>query len=301
MSVQVAVRAPAPQKSQVVARIADLARKHPVIVVSKLHKVRAAQLMGLRRRFRGKLQITVAKNTLLARGLREAGLPGAEQLVENLRGQNVLIFADINPFQLYLLLEKSKVVLPARAGDLVTEEIVVPAGNTGIPPGPVLSEFKEANIPTRIDTGSIWVAKDTIVARPGETVSPKLASLLARLGIKPIKAGLAVHLAYLDGRVLKEEEVRIDLDEYGRNVARALGQALSLALEAAYPAYDVLVTLLGRAIRQGLTLSIAAGYPTSDTLAQMLVQAELQAVTLARVIGPASAPNEELAVRAQSS
>ncbi|MGH8629162.1 MAG: 50S ribosomal protein L10 [Burkholderiales bacterium] len=301
MSAQVAVRTPAPHKSQVVARIGDLARKHPVIVVSKLHKVRAAQLLGLRRQFRGKLEISVAKNTLVARGLREAGMPGAEQLVEHLRGQNVLIFADINPFQLYLILEKSKVTLPARAGDLATDEIVVPAGNTGIPPGPVLSEFKEANIPTRIDTGSVWVAKDAVVARRGDVIGPKLASLLARLGIKPIKAGLAVHLAYLDGRVLDADAVRIDLDEYGRNLAIGLGQALSLAAEAAYPTPDVLTTLLQRARRAGLVLSVAAGYPTDDTLAEILVRAEVEAVTLAHLTQRPTTLNAEREASAESS
>jgi hypothetical protein len=34
---------------------------------------------------------------------------------------------------------------------------MIPSGDTGITPGPVLSEFKEANVPTKIDQGTIWV------------------------------------------------------------------------------------------------------------------------------------------------
>src|SRR3972149_57743 len=164
-----------PAKVEAVERIEQLAKKYEVIAVAGLYKVRAAQLMGLKRNFRGTLEIVVSKNILAALGLKKTGRPGIEAFVEQLRGQHALIFTDLNPFKLYLILEKNKVNLPARAGDIVTEEILVPAGNTGQAPGPVLSEFKEAKVPTKIDAGSIWITKDSVVAKPGDVGTPKVA------------------------------------------------------------------------------------------------------------------------------
>src|SRR5579875_2788685 len=131
------------------------------------------------------------------KALQQLGIQRASEFVSRLDGQNALIFTNMNPFKLFLVLEKSKVSLPARAGDIATENIIIPSGNTGIPPGPVLSEFKEAGVPTRIESGNIFVSKDTIVARPGDSISPKLAGLLARLNLKPIKAGLSIFMASL--------------------------------------------------------------------------------------------------------
>ena len=63
------------------------------------------------------------------------------------------MFTNINPFRLNLIFDKNKIFLPAKEGDIASGEIVINAGNTGINPGPVLSEFKEANVPTKIDPG----------------------------------------------------------------------------------------------------------------------------------------------------
>ncbi|MGI0019661.1 MAG: hypothetical protein ACREAY_04240 [Nitrososphaera sp.] len=46
---------------------------------------------------------------------------------------------------------------------------------------------------TKIDGGTIWVNRDTVVAKPGDAISMQLASLLSKLNIKPIEAGIAVN------------------------------------------------------------------------------------------------------------
>ena len=93
------------------------------------------------------------------------------------------MFTNISPFRLNLIFAQNKVFLAAKGGDVATKDIAVPAGNTGIAPGPVLSEFKVANVATRIDGGNIWVAKDTVVAKPGDVIPIK------GLDVRVISAG----------------------------------------------------------------------------------------------------------------
>ncbi len=268
------------EKTRVLNRVEELAKKYNTIIVSRLYKVRAGQLMLLRKNFRNELVMLVAKNNIAAIGLKNAGIKNAEEFVSKLEGQNALIFTNMNPFKLYLSLEKSKVNLPARAGDTATDNIMVPAGNTGIPPGPVLSEFKEAKVATRIESGSIYVPQDSVVAEPGDVISPKLAALLSRLNLKPIKAGLSIFMASSEGLLLLQKDIAIDLTQYRTDVAKAAAEAIALALEGAYVTPESLPLLIGKAYRSASEVAAESGYLTKENADAVLGRAERQAKAL---------------------
>lgn len=261
-------------------RLQTLAKKYRTVAVSKLYKVRAAQLAELRRALRGDVEIVAGKNRITRRALTDVGLKDVGGFVERLEGQNALIFTNMDPFRLNLILEKKKVQLPARAGDVAPEDVVIPSGNTGMPPGPVLSEFKEARVPTRIDAGSIWVTENTIVAKKGETITPKLAGLLSRLGLKPIRAGLSVAFAFFDGLILEEKDVRLDLDEYRRLIQQGHTSSYALSIGAPYPIKQTLPFILGRAHLQAHSLALEAGYVSRDTIPFLLIKSSSEAMTL---------------------
>jgi large subunit ribosomal protein L10 len=267
-------------KVEMLAHVEELAKKYDTIIVSKLYKVRAGQLMLLRKQFRGELVMLIAKNKIAALALKKAGIRNLKEFVDNLTGQNALIFTNMNPFKLYIALEKSKVTLPARAGDIATDPIIVPAGNTGIAPGPVLSEFKEASVQTRIESGSIYVSRDSVVASPGDVISPKLAGLLARLNIKPIKAGLSIWMASSEGLLFKQKDIAVDLSQYRADIIRASAEAIALAVEAAYPTKESLPLLIAKAERGAKAVANESGYITADNAYSVLAYAERQATSL---------------------
>ncbi len=271
------------KKKEALDRVKELASRYNTIIVTKLHKVRAGQLMALRKNFRKELVIFVTKNKIAMKALQQLGIQRASEFVSRLDGQNALIFTNMNPFKLFLVLEKSKVSLPARAGDIATENIIIPSGNTGIPPGPVLSEFKEAGVPTRIESGNIFVSKDTIVARPGDSISPKLAGLLARLNLKPIKAGLSIFMALSEGLLLLQKDIVIDLDQYRRELQQAISQALGISVEASYITKESLPLILVRALRSAQEVAAYAGYITAENAGSLLGRAEAQARALLAV------------------
>src|SRR3989475_12018877 len=150
-----------------------LLEKYPVIAAADLTKVRSSQIHELRKRLRDRVTMLVTKNNLLRKSVELSDHEGSKlgEFVKDLQGSNILLFTDTNPFSLIILLEKSKVRVPAKAGDVATNEIMVPAGNTGLPPGPVISEFGEIKVQTRIEGGSIWVARDSVVARRGDLIT----------------------------------------------------------------------------------------------------------------------------------
>jgi large subunit ribosomal protein L10 len=261
-------------------RIKELASKYDVVALANLNKVRSTQIMELRRKFRGELVLAVAKNRIAAKALDSVKKENLKALSPSLTGQNLFLFTNMNPFKLNLLLEKGKIYLPAKAGDVATEEIIIPAGNTGIPPGPVLSEFKDSKVITRIESGSIWVTKDTVVAGPGDLINTRLASLLSKLGMKPIKAGMALSMVYWNGLLIAEKEVRLDIDGFINDIGLSARQAFGVAFEAKYPAKEVLTVILVDSMTKALAVAAKANYVTKETAAAILKNAELDAYKL---------------------
>jgi large subunit ribosomal protein L10 len=270
------------KKRMMYQELQDMPTKYNVIALSKMTKVRATQLMSIRKKFRNDIKIRIIKNKVAIRAFEKVkGVAGIESLSKQLEGQCALMFTNISPFKLNLIFAQNKVFLAAKGGDIASKDIVVPAGNTGIAPGPVLSEFKVANVATKIDQGTIWVAKDTVVARPGDVISVPLASLLSKLNVKPIEAGIAVNFAVAEGLIFKEQDLRISLEEYRTELVRSFQQALALATEAGYLTAETVKPMLAKAQQQARSVAAEAGYVTPETADFVLPRAKAKAQAVA--------------------
>lgn len=269
----------------------ELPGTYDVIALSKMSKVRATQLMTIRKKFRNEIKIRVIKNRVAQRAFEKlSSPPGLDYLSKELEGQCALLFTNISPFKLNLIFDKNKVFLPAKGGDIATKDIVIPAGNTGISPGPVLSEFKEANVSTKIDQGTIWVGKDTAVVRSGSIISQKLASLMSKLNIKPVEAGISISLAIAEGLVLKENDLRINLAEYREELTRSFHEAVSLAIETSYPTAETITHLLVRAYQNAMALATDSGYVSPDSVQFVLVRANANGQIIANQVKKSGYP-----------
>ena len=270
------------KKRQMYEEIQVLAKSYNVIALTKMTKVRSTQLMLIRKKFRDSIMIRIIKNKVVQKAFEKVDdINTLSDLSKELEGQCALMFTNLSPFKLNLIFAQNKVLLPAKGGDIATMQITIPAGNTGLTPGPVLSEFKEANVATKIDQGSIWINRDNIVANPGDVISQKLASLLGKLGIKPIEAGIAVNFALSEGLLFKEDDLRISLTEYRTDLVNSFQQALSVAIELGYLTPESIKPILVRADQYAKTLSVQAGYLSPDTTDLVLYMAELKAQNLA--------------------
>jgi len=269
------------RKARKVEEIKDLLKRYRVVGVASLHKVRATQLQELRKKLRGVAHIQVIKNTLMKRAISELNeKPELKKLIEHLTGSNIFLFTDINPFKLALILERSKVKGFAKAGDIASEDIIVPAGNTGLAPGPIISQLGSVGIPTRIESGSVWVSKDTVVARKGDVISQSLAAILSKLGIKAIESGLTLKVAYDDGFIISGDELSIDLDEYKRMIGEAYAEAFNLSVNSHYPISENIQVLLQIAASEAYRLAFNANVPTKETIVDLVRKAHLEAMAL---------------------
>ncbi len=269
-------------KAAEVEEIKSLIQQYDVVGVASLEKVRATQLQELRRTLRDNVHLRVVKNTLVKRAI--AGVkekPGIENLDGCMGGSNIFLFTNLSPFKLSLLLQKSRVKTTARAGDIAAYDVTVPAGNTGLPPGPIISQFSAVKIPTRIEAGSVWISHDTLVARDGEVVTARLASVLSKLGIKAVEIGLTLKAAYEDGLVIPEEQLLINLKEIQRSLEEAHLSAFNLSLNTAYPLPENITLLLQMAHQDAFRLALnAAAVPNTDTISALIRRAHAEVLSL---------------------
>jgi len=254
-------------KKEIYSDLIELLQKYPVVAVADLQKVRSSQIQEIRKKLRGKAELIVAKNTILRKA--SENLAGEKTNVDKfagtLTGSKVLIFSQMNPYELIIFLNKNKVRVPAKGGDIATSEIVVQAGNTGLQPGPVISEFNEAKVQTRIEGGSIFIAKDTVVARKGDVIATKTASLLSKLGMKPMEAGLSLAYAYDHGLVLYPNDLTFDLEQMTSDFANAVRLAFGVAVEANILLPSTAPQIISKAYRQAVAVSVEAGFLTNET------------------------------------
>lgn len=269
------------KKTQMHQQLQELPKKYRVTALVRMEKVRSSQLLPLRKKFLGEVEVVSIKDKVAKKAFSSLNIPGISKLIESLTGQCVLMFTNMSPFKLNVLLGKNKVMMYARGGDIASIDVTVPAKNTGIAPGPMLTEFKEAGVPTKIDQGTIWITKDTTPVKKGGAVSEKLATLLQKLDIKTIEAGILLETALEEGIQYKKEELIIDLVKYRELFARAHQEALSLSLEAAYITQDNIKQVLAKAAQGSRSVAIEAGYVTDETKEPILQKANAQAQSVA--------------------
>ena len=265
------------KKAQMYQLMQEMPKKYSVTALVRMEKVRASQLLPLRKKLLGEVEIVSIKDKIARKAFEKLDVPGAEKMKEMLTGQCVFMFTNMSPFKLNVLLGKNKVMLAARGGNIASVDVVVPPKNTGIAPGPMLTEFKDNKIPTKIDQGTIWILRETTPVKKGEVISTKLAALLGKLDIKPIEARIVLNSALSESILFSEEELVVDVDAFRDKIAQANQNALALSTEIAYITEDNIAQILAKASQAGISLSVEAAYVTDETKEQILQKAHSQA------------------------
>ncbi|MCL1977284.1 MAG: 50S ribosomal protein L10 [Candidatus Bathyarchaeota archaeon] len=268
------------QKSSEVEEIVDVLKDCKSIGIASLQKVRASQLQELKKSMKGQVTFKVLKNTLVKLALEEMKKTELSPLEDYLEGPNVFMFTELNPFKLALLLEKGKVKTFAKAGDIAAMDVIIPVSNTGQPPGPVISQLNAVGLPTRIENGSVWVSKDTLVVRRGEAINDRLASVLSKLGIKSVELGISMRAVYDNGLIITGNQLVVDVVATRKSVETSNQEALALALEIGYASKDTIKPLLQRAHQKAVALSVGAAVPTKETIGDLIRKANAEMTSL---------------------
>jgi large subunit ribosomal protein L10 len=198
----------------------------------------------------------------------------------------------MNPFELYSFIKKNKGDAPAKEGMIAPNDIIVPAGDTGLPPGPALSDLKGAGLKVKVEGPSIQVTEDKVVTKAGDVVNAAVAGTLSKLDIKPIKIGMKLTAALENGQIFLPEVLDIDTEQVFNNFVNAHRNSFLLTLEIGYFTTINMPLLITKAAGESKAVALEANILTKETVGNVLAKASAQAGVLKAKV-PAAPPAEE--------
>ena len=264
-----------------VASIQELVGSYSIFGVVSFEGISADQIQKMRRNLKGSAVLKVTRNTLNEKALK--GCDGnVSDMIQYIEGQSALIFTNDNPFKLYKKLERTKTPAPIKAGAIAPADITVTKGPTNYPPGPLLSEFQGAGIPTAVEGGKIAVKETKVVCKAGEKVSQKLAAALNKLEIYPLEVGLNLRAVYESGTIYLPDVLHVDETEMFNKFVTAAKEAFNLSVNAAIPTKDSIEALLQKAHSEAINLGVEAAICEPEVMDKLLGKANIQALAVAK-------------------
>ena len=266
-------------KEKEVQELKQLFDKYPVVGIASLKSFPANLFAQVRKLLADKAVVRVSKTRIFLRALENSKLKDSG-LKDFSKDSIAVIFTELNPFELYSLLKKNKGNASAKVGMIAPNDILVPAGDTGLPPGPALSDLKAAGLKVKLAGASIEITEDKIVCKQGEHVSEAVAGVLSKLNIKPIKIGLKLNVVYENKELFKQEVLDVDEEELFNSFVSAHRNSFNLALNIAYPTTETIPLLLTKAVFDSMNLALEANILNSKTIESFISKANIQATVL---------------------
>ena len=252
-------------------------------------------MIGMRETLRQQMVMTMAKKTLVRRAWKKVGLSEdeLETLLDGVTQPMLVQTDDLNAFQLFAELEKTRTGRPAKAGDIAPNDIVIEAGPTSFPPGPIVGEFNSVGIPAKIEKGKVSIVKTVTAVEAGEPISADLGLMLSKLEINPIEIGLILSGAIEGGVVMAAEDLDLDLSGFTANVKNATSGAFNLACNIGWFTNETVPVLISKAAGEAMAVALEAGIHNEETMPILISRAHARMLAVAGQVD-SSALDDEL-------
>lgn len=275
----------APGKLRAVKEIKKLAKEYPTLFFCRMEKMPSADLQIMRRKLRAMdTVIKMAKNNLIKLALKDLGRKNIDDFLSTIEGSTALIFTKNRAFTIKKFLDNYKVNIPAKPGDFAPRDIIVNAGNTGFPPGAIISELTTLGLKTRVQSGMIWIKEDKVVVKKGDLIDRSVALVLSRLNIQPITITLNLYSGIDNEELISKGALSFDLDEIIEQLKLGGSNARTLAVEITWVTSDTVAPLLSKG--QMLAKSLIANAPIilKEFAAEIIGAAKNSSIILATII-----------------
>ena len=273
-------------KKKEVSNLINLMEEYQVIGLINLDKLPASQAQNIKKSVRDNIVIKTVKKRLLFKAInstkdKKKGLEKLEEIDSRIPS---VIFSNLNPFKIFSTLKNSKEKAYAKPGDIAPFDIIVPKGDTGIPPGPAIGSLTKVGIKASIQGSSIKIMSDSKVASKGDKITPELADILQLVDIKPMEIGINLVALYENGTIFEKETLDLNLDDYKSKIEQAYSGSYNLAFNTGYPTKEVLPGLIGKAHMNALNLPLNGHIINSETVRILIQKAQQHMNALATAL-----------------
>lgn len=250
-------------KEAYAARLTSYLEEYSSAFIVDADNVGSKQFQRIRASLRPGSLIAMGKNTQMKRAIRvycEAN-PGsvweglADEMVKNVG----IVFTKESLGDVKSEIENHKVGAPARTGLIAPVDVIVPAGNTGMDPSQT-TFFQVLNVPTKINKGTVEITQDCHVIHVGEKVTSSMATLLAKLNIRPFAYGLDILKVYDNGSVYDAKVLDLTDDDIEAHFMAGIQNIASASLELGYPTMASVAHSIINGYKNVVSVCLETGY-----------------------------------------
>jgi len=249
------------RKASFFDKLNKLLDEYNKIIVVGADNVGSHHMQQIRIAIRGKGVLLMGKNTMVRKVLRGriSQTPTYEALLPYVWGNIGFVFtnSDLTPMRDALL--ANRVAAAAKTGAIAPNDVIVPAGNTGLEP--TQTSFLQAlNIPSKIAKGQIEIISDVHLIKHGQKVGSSESALLAKLNIKPFSYGLTVISCYDNGSVFDPKLLDMTDAEVLKNFQSSIAQVTAISLFANHLTLPAVPQALIKAYKDVLAVAVEANF-----------------------------------------
>jgi len=265
-----------------VNHLVELLNQHKNIAVINVSRMNDKQIQFMRKLLRGKAILRMSKKSLqqmaIEKYAKKSKKKNLDELANNIPGQASLLFSNLNIFEIKKIFQENEWMVPAKPNEITPVDIWVPAGDTGLPTGQVISELNMTlRLPTLIKNDTIWVREDTRTHKAGDLIDVKQAAVLKKLGITPLESLIKIYAAWADGEIISNELLYLDMEGFQQDIASCYFAAQRLAIELGILDKETIEPMIQKAHREALALLFEMPIFAEDMMDEYIKKAVLNA------------------------
>lgn len=260
---------PVPEgKVLLVKEIAQKIKSHKTILVASCKSLPGKQFHEIKKKLRGKAEVKVAKKEAFVRAIKATEKGALQELGKSVESDFAIFFSNINPFELSAILADSQSPTKAKTGDIAPEDIEIEPGPTSLVPGPAISELSGVGLKVIVKDGKLEIQKGAVVTKKGEAISDKVAAVLGKLNISPMKVGFIPIAAYDSDDDKVYVGIKIDKKGAYEELKESIKKALGFAINVKYPTEKTIRFFLAKAAMEEKAIARLSGAEKTEASAE---------------------------------
>ncbi|MFA5084599.1 MAG: 50S ribosomal protein L10 [Candidatus Paceibacterota bacterium] len=237
-------------KKAAVARFVDLAGKRNTMMIISVEGISSLNFQQIKKALKPESEMAVTKKSIMFRTIEtlKKTNPDAALLEKWIEKPSfAAVFSNLDPFELSILLGNYSFPAKIKAGQISPKDIIVEAGATDIPAGPMIAEIAAVGIKAGLVGGKIEIKERKVLVKEGDKIPANIAAILPKMEICPFRVGPIAFAAYdrKNGKVY--ENIKVDKEATLNMLKLFASEAFSLSMHIAYPTAETISMLLGRA------------------------------------------------------
>ncbi|KAK5580231.1 hypothetical protein RB653_000246 [Dictyostelium firmibasis] len=280
------------RKNVFIEKATKLFTTYDKMIIAEADFVGSSQLQKIRKSIRGIGAVLMGKKTMIRKVIRDLSdsKPELDALNTYLKQNTCIIFCKDNIAEVKRIINTQRVGAPAKAGVFAPNDVIIPAGPTGMEPTQT-SFLQDLKIATKINRGQIDIVNDVHIIKTGQKVGASEATLLQKLNIKPFTYGLEPRIIYDAGACyspsISEEDLLNKFKQGIFNIA-------AISLEIGYPTIASIPHSVMNAFKNLLAISFETSY-SFDAAEKFKTAAAAAPVAAApAAAAPAAAPAKKV-------